>query len=195
VSIDHGQESFRREPIADYDEPVARYLTHAIAEGATVGTATRLTMTGQTRVGMWLPFRATERCGARSFEWRARVGWGNTRILDVLDSYASGRGRTSGRLLGRMKMFEQADDNTARSAAGRVGVAPGRKEFGYIPCGCELHAERRFGKLVVPSRVTVGWWFGTPRYAPVFKAETTISRLRAEIRAGRAQRGFRETDP
>jgi hypothetical protein len=104
VSIDHGQESFRREPIADYDEPVARYLTHAIADGATVGTATRLTMTGQIKVGMWLPFRATERCGARSFEWRARVGWGNTRILDVLDSYASGRGRTSGRLLGRLRI-------------------------------------------------------------------------------------------
>jgi hypothetical protein len=44
--------------------------------------------------------------------------------------------------------------------------------------------------LMVPSRVTVGWWFGTPRYAPFFKAETTISRLRAGIRAGRAQRGF-----
>jgi hypothetical protein len=66
----------------------------------------------------------------------------------------------------------------------------GQKEFGYIPCGCEVHAERRFGNLVVPSRVTVGWWFGTPRYAPFFKAETTISRLRAGIRAGRAQRGF-----
>jgi len=46
-----------------------------------------------------------------------------------------------------------------------------RKQFDYIPCGCEVHAERRFGPLVVPSRVTVGWWFGTSRYRPFFRAE------------------------
>lgn len=42
---------------------------------------------------------------------------------------------------------------------------------GYVPCGCEVHAERRFGDLVVPSRVTVGWGFGTPAYRPFFTAE------------------------
>jgi hypothetical protein len=47
----------------------------------------------------------------------------------------------------------------------------GQKEYGYIPCGCEVHAERRFGDVVVPSRVTVGWWFGTSRYAPFFEAD------------------------
>jgi hypothetical protein len=47
----------------------------------------------------------------------------------------------------------------------------GQREFGYIPCGCEVRAERRFGDLVVPSSVEVGWWFGTPRYAPFFNAE------------------------
>jgi hypothetical protein len=46
----------------------------------------------------------------------------------------------------------------------------GRRSFGYIPCGCEVVAERRFGDLVVPSEVTVGWWFGTPDYAPFFRA-------------------------
>jgi hypothetical protein len=46
-----------------------------------------------------------------------------------------------------------------------------RNGHGYIPCGCEVRGERRFGDFVVPSSVTVGWWFGTPRYAPFFKAD------------------------
>jgi hypothetical protein len=46
----------------------------------------------------------------------------------------------------------------------------GRPAFGYIPCGCEVRAERRFEALVVPSEITVGWWFGTADYAPFFRA-------------------------
>jgi hypothetical protein len=42
---------------------------------------------------------------------------------------------------------------------------------GYVPCGCEVHAERRFGGLVVPSAVTVGWDFGTAAYRPFFSAQ------------------------
>jgi hypothetical protein len=58
-----------------------------------------------------------------------------------------------------------------RSAwAPRWGKA-GRDGYDYVPCGCEVRAERRFGDLVVPSSVTVGWGFGTPRYAPFFKAD------------------------
>jgi hypothetical protein len=47
----------------------------------------------------------------------------------------------------------------------------GQQEFGYIPCGCEVEAERPFGDLVVPSSITGAWWFGTPRSAPFFRAE------------------------
>jgi hypothetical protein len=42
---------------------------------------------------------------------------------------------------------------------------------GYVPCGCEVHEHRRWGDLVVPSRVTVGWDFGTPGYRPFFAAQ------------------------
>jgi hypothetical protein len=42
---------------------------------------------------------------------------------------------------------------------------------GYIPCGADAHAERRFGDIVIPSRLTAGWWYGTPRYDPFFNAE------------------------
>jgi hypothetical protein len=46
----------------------------------------------------------------------------------------------------------------------------GREDFGYIPFGGHVHAEQRFGDLVLPSAVTVGWWFGTPRFRPFFEA-------------------------
>jgi uncharacterized protein DUF6544 len=47
----------------------------------------------------------------------------------------------------------------------------GEKTFQYIPFGGEIHAERHFGDLVLPSSASVGWWFETPRYAPFFRAE------------------------
>jgi hypothetical protein len=28
----------------------------------------------------------------------------------------------------------------------------------------------RFGDLTLPSEVSVGWWWGTPRYEPFFEA-------------------------
>jgi hypothetical protein len=47
----------------------------------------------------------------------------------------------------------------------------GQDAFGYIPFGGDVLAERRFGDLTLPSSLSVGWWFGTPRFAPFFKAE------------------------
>lgn len=45
------------------------------------------------------------------------------------------------------------------------------KRYGYVPCGCVVHAERRFGDFVVVGRCSVGWGFDTPEYAPFFRAE------------------------
>ena len=47
----------------------------------------------------------------------------------------------------------------------------GEQTFQYIPFGGDVHAERRFGDLVLPSVLSVGWWFDTSRYAPFFRAE------------------------
>jgi len=63
-------------------------------------------------------------------------------------------------------------------SAQRWGNA-GEKTFRYIPFGGEVHAERRFGDLVLPSTLTVGWWFSTPRYAPFFRAEICAVTARA----------------
>jgi hypothetical protein len=62
-------------------------------------------------------------------------------------------------------------DGALRSASALRWGNVGQRRFGYIPCGCRVRAERRFGDVVVPSSVEVGWWFGTPRYEPFFEAD------------------------
>jgi uncharacterized protein DUF6920 len=67
----------------------------------------------------------------------------------------------------RMRIDEHGAIRTV--TAQRWGNA-GEKTFRYIPFGGEVHEERRFGDLVLPSTLSVGWWFATPRYAPFFRA-------------------------
>jgi hypothetical protein len=214
--------------LAGLDEPVRRYLGHAIADGAELAGGVRLTMTGRIKVGPWLAFSARQECDGRSFAWRARVGFGPLTALAVVDCFAAGAGSMDGRLFGRLRLFRADDENTSRSAAGRAALeavytpasllpqrgvmwraeseseivatwdvpperpelhlridnrgaprsywAPrwgdmGQKEFGYIPCGCEVEAERRFGNLIVPSSITGAWWFGAARQTPFYRAE------------------------
>lgn len=42
--------------------------------------------------------------------------------------------------------------------------------FAYIPFGGEFPAERTFAGFTIPSEMSLGWWFGTERYAPFFRA-------------------------
>jgi hypothetical protein len=86
-----------------------------------------------------------------------------------------GKPRTRGSLLGRRTLFQARSDDVTRSGAGRAVWAlrwgnARRPAFRFIPCGCEVRAERRFADLVVPSEVTVGSWYGMPEYAPFFTA-------------------------
>jgi hypothetical protein len=215
--------------LAGHDEPVRRFFGHAVRPGAALPAVLRLAMTGRVKADVWLPFRAVQEVDGRSFSWRARVGLGPLTLLRIEDSYAHGVGSTEGRLFGRRVLFRSADEDTARSAAGRAalesvvfapssvlperGVAwradsedtlvarfdlpPERPEvevriddrgairsvsaarwgptddggFDYIPCGCDVHAERAFGDLTIPSSLTVSWRFGTPRQAPFFKTQ------------------------
>jgi hypothetical protein len=189
-------------------------------------------MSGRIKVGIWLPFTATQRCDGTSFIWRASVGLGPLRLLAVTDRYENGEGSMSGKLLGRWALFAQTDANVLRSAAGRTALEalfaprallPGRGyawraesdehivasteippeqvevhlhiardgrllcaveqrwgevskgSFAYLPFGAEMHEERRFGDLVIPSRVTAGWNYGTDKYSPFFKATITTA--------------------
>jgi hypothetical protein len=44
---------------------------------------------------------------------------------------------------------------------------------GYVPFGADVHAERTFGGVTIPSRLTAGWGHGTDRWAPFFRCEVT----------------------
>ncbi len=73
------------------------------------------------------------------------------------------------------------------------------------PFGAIVEEERRFGSFVIPSKVSVGWWSGTPRFEPFFQATVTeavldgqdastcdgvSARSRKREAAGRADGGF-----
>jgi len=209
------------------DEPVRRYLTHALG-GRDIGpTHVRLTMVGRIKVGRWLAFTGEQEFTGHAFTWRARCGWRHFKPLWVVDSYSDAGASTEGKLFGRLRFMHAGGADTARAAAGRAAaesiwmpgmlapervvswraesdevivasldVAPehpdvrlridasgavssvslmrwgnvGQEDFGYIPFGGDIHAERRFGTLLLPSEVTIGWWYGTPRYQPFFEA-------------------------
>jgi len=55
-SIEAGR--FDPASLNDLDEPVRRYLSHALAPGAPLAPGVRLRMTGRIRVGAWLRFSA-----------------------------------------------------------------------------------------------------------------------------------------
>lgn len=213
-------------------DPVRRYLAHAVPSGEAGVPGVQLTMSGRIKVGVWLPFSATQQCDGRSFVWRASVGIGPVRPLEVTDRYEDGEGSMRGKLLGRWALFEQADANVVRSAAGRTALEaifaprallPGRGytwraesndhivastenppeqievhlriapegrllnvvaqrwgqaskgTFAYLPFGADVHEERRFGDLVIPSRLVAGWHYGTEAYSPFFKATITAA--------------------
>ena len=212
----------------ELDEPVRRYLGHAIGEGAALRDRARLRMTGRIKVGPWLAFDAEQDFSGHGFTWRARAGLGRFKPLHVVDSYADAAGSVEGRLLGRVRFMHADGADVTRSAAGRAAVEsiwvpatllPDRdvrwrtetdevivasfavpperpdvrlhidergavrsvstmrwgdvgagQRFGYVPFGGHVRAERRFDDLVLPSAVSVGWWFGTPRFSPFFEA-------------------------
>lgn len=227
---------------ADLPEPVRRYLRHAVRAGPNLTAGVRLGMTGKIKIGRWLPFVAVQDCDGRSFEWRAQVGLGPFKPLEVVDRYATGEGSVTGRLLGRFELFHHADQDVGRSAAGRAALeavfAPasllpgrgvywrvedddhivatsylehehvdvhlqigpsgalrtvsarrwgpiGKHEHGYLTFGGDIHAEQRFGDLVVPSRFTVGWHYGTTDYEPLFQAQIRALEPHAPVKRPR----------
>src|SRR5687768_18279252 len=93
---------FTTDMLAGFDEPVRRYFTHAISDGAALPDGVDMTMSGRIKVGLWLPFTAEQTVDGRSFTWRARVGRRSLTPLRVTDHYADGAGATEGRLLGRV---------------------------------------------------------------------------------------------
>jgi hypothetical protein len=60
---------------------------------------------------------------------------------------------------------------------------------GYVPFGADVHEERTFAGLTVPSRLTAGWGHGTDRWAPFFKAKVTSLEFVGRASGGEAPSG------
>jgi hypothetical protein len=123
VSVREHTRRFDAALTAGLDEPVQRYFTHAIADGAMLAAHVRLSMRGRIKVGRWMDFTAQQKLGDdHEFEWRARAGWRRFKPLHVVDNYAGGAGGTVGKLFGYVPFLHAVDANTARAAAARAAA-------------------------------------------------------------------------
>lgn len=111
--------TFDPDSLSALDEPVRRYLLRATDPGTQLAAAWRLGMKGLIRVGLKLPFEATQDLDGSFFVWRARVPSNRLRLLEVTDSYRDGEGGMIGRMAGR-KVFADMSPDAARSAATRA---------------------------------------------------------------------------
>jgi hypothetical protein len=57
-----------------------------------------------------------------------------------------------------------------RSVSAKRWGDTGKHAHGYLTFGGDMHTEGRFGDLVVPSHLTVGWRYGSADYKPFFDA-------------------------
>ncbi len=111
---------FGEREVAGLPDPARRYLLGAIAPGAPLTRAARLTMRGEIRLGArWLGYRAEEVLAPeRGFVWSARVAGVITGSDHVLD----GEGGLDWRVLGLVPVVRASDPDVARSSAGRAGA-------------------------------------------------------------------------
>jgi hypothetical protein len=70
-----------------------------------------------------------------------------------------------------IEVHMQIDPHGAlRTVSARRWGNTDRHSHGYTTFGGDIHAERRFGDLVIPSHLTVGWRYASPNYKPFFRA-------------------------
>ena len=202
-------------------EPVRRYLGRAIAAGAPLASAVRLSLQGEIKLRTWCPFTAEEVIRwDRGFVWRARVRFKGLSITGS-DRFLDGVGAMRWSLFGIIPIANGSGTDITRSAAGRMNIeaiwlpsilsgedvfwsaasgtqiharfeAHGEKAeigmlideagrlqsvvmprwgnpdggaFGVHPCGAFIDKEACFDGYTIPSRLRVGWYFGSERFA------------------------------
>jgi hypothetical protein len=110
--------------LADLDEPVRRYFTHALADGTPLSRGARLRLRGHIKVGPWLRFDSMWEGDARSFSWRATAGPGPLALLCVHDQLIDGVGLMDIRLrpplrrLPALKLLHAENDDPPAQAPG-----------------------------------------------------------------------------
>lgn len=211
---------FRPEEISNLPVAAKRYLEHAIAPGASLASAVRLTMHGEIKLEQWSAFRAEEViCWNRGVIWRASVRMNGLPVVGS-DRLVNGQGGMRWKLFGLFPVVAASGPDISRSAAGRFGAEsmwlpsalcgpdvswtpidaghvrarlavqgypiefdvrvsdagrlkditlqrwgnPGGGAFRESPFGALAEAERTFEGYTIPTRLRVGWYYGTPRF-------------------------------
>ena len=97
-----------------------RYLRAAIAPGAPLAGAVRLTMHGEIRLRGWCRFRAEQVIRADgAMIWAARVRMGGLPVAGS-DRLIDGRGALDWRILGLIPVMRRSDPDITRSSIGRA---------------------------------------------------------------------------
>lgn len=108
---------FDGENLARFPEPVRRYFTAAVAEGAPLSPAVRLKMRGQIKIGRWLPFSADQILAPRfGTVWKATVAG----LIRGSDRYVEGTGGMDWKVLGLIPLVHARGEDVIRSTAGRA---------------------------------------------------------------------------
>jgi hypothetical protein len=115
-------ETFSPSRVAGLPEPARRYLEHAIAPGARLASAVRLSMHGEIKLQGWLPFTAEQVIRwDRGLIWRARVRARGVTIRGF-DRLVDGVGEMRWRILGLIPVMSAAGPDITRSGAGRMAA-------------------------------------------------------------------------
>jgi hypothetical protein len=140
--------------LAGLDEPVVRYFTHALADGAPLSPGMRLRLPGQIRVGAWLRFDSVWEGDGRSFSWEATAGPGPFRLLRVHDQFDGDAGFMDIRLRPGLRLLHAENEDVRRSGAGRAALEAPWAPASLLPArGVDWRAES--DELIVAA-FTVG---------------------------------------
>jgi hypothetical protein len=110
--------------LAGLDEPVRRYFTHALTDGAPLARRARLRLGGAIKVGVWLRFDSVWEGDGRGFSWRATCGPGPLRLLRVHDQFADGVGIMDIRLRAPLRLPGTSSPPGTCRRSGRSCASP-----------------------------------------------------------------------
>jgi hypothetical protein len=179
-----GEQTFGSAQLARLPDPARRYLEHAIAAGTPLAVAVRLRMHGEIKLRRWFPFRAEQVIRwDRGMIWRATVRMYGLPIRGF-DRLIDGQGKLQWKLLGLVPALDSShvhasltvlDEGTELALAvdgvGRLESVelkrwgnPEGGDFRYVDFGGLVEDEGTFEGYTIPTRLRVGWHFGTERF-------------------------------
>jgi hypothetical protein len=181
--------------VADLPEIGQRYFANAIVPGTPLHRVARLEMEGSLILnGRELPMRADQILAPpHGFVWRARAGSGLIRFSGSDGFWNGDTSWTRFWLWGVLPVARIADtEDHARAAAARNGdgdrVGAGRvlemttlrwsdahpdRIYRLQPFGGRMLAHATHQGFTIPTAMEIGNLYGTPEYAPFFRARVT----------------------